>query len=212
MNDQDILGELRFIGDQLQKLVALTEQSVAANEPALYCPPDNHCPGGVRLMKHAPKYWKNDGKDADRYYHPLPEQDYWVFKGEGAFNGSTVRNHNVWRSQALTDGHEDAGPDVRDDVDTTTGEMREPLTHGTERLIANTDLTTDKAAQTYVSTRATNAGLRSPQIMAYLGIEDASRFWDAIAVRLLHNSPRGVFEEGVALLLQEVQEANAVRR
>lgn len=120
----DLLYALEQILDEQVRTRQAIEAQASANEPALYCPPDEHCPGGVRLMKHAPKYWKNDGEDKDRFYHPLPESAYWIFRGEGAFNGNTVKNHNVWRSQALTEGGESA--DAYPDVDHETGEIREP--------------------------------------------------------------------------------------
>lgn len=191
---QDVLAELQAVRDLL--------------EPK-YCRADEHCPGGVLLRHHAPDYWKNDGDDGDRFYHVLPESGWYRYSGDGAFKGNLVKNHNVWRSDTTTAPQEEGGDaPERTDVDTRTGEVMKPAA---EHLIADIDITMDKAAQTYLSTRATNGGLKSPQLMAYLGIDQPASFWPAVDVWLQHNSPRNVFEEGVALLVQAVAAANAPR-
>lgn len=106
---EDILHELKVQGDAIFRIASALEEQSRANEVPLYCPPDDCCPGGFRLYRHKQEYWKNDGKDGDRLYHALPEDRWFRFKGEGAFNGQMVKNHNVWRSRALTEGREDEG-------------------------------------------------------------------------------------------------------
>lgn len=98
----DVVGALEQIGYTLADLLEVTRAAAQAAEVPLYCPPSQHCLGGVRLMRHAEAYWRHDGKDADRLYHPLPEGAYYRYEGEGPFHGSEVRNHSVWRSKALT--------------------------------------------------------------------------------------------------------------
>ena len=98
----DVVGALQEIGYTLADLLEVTRAAAASAEVPLYCPPTEHCRGGVRLMRHPEAYWKHDGKDQDRLYHPLPEADYYRYTGEGAFKGSEVRNHSVWRAKALT--------------------------------------------------------------------------------------------------------------
>ena len=111
----DIRDEVRAQTDALIKIANAMEEQSRANEVPLYCPPTDFCDGGFRLYRHKEEYWKKDGKDADRLYHALPEERWFKFTGEGAFQGSTVKNHNVWRSQAVTEGSEDDGAGVYDD-------------------------------------------------------------------------------------------------
>jgi hypothetical protein len=112
--DRDrVITLLEQLLDAQYRTNGLLEAMASANEPTLYCPPGDHCPGGVALLHHAPAYWKNDGKDQDRFYHPLPERDYFTYTGEGAFKGATVRNHNVWRSAAIQVG----GGQYDDDIE-----------------------------------------------------------------------------------------------
>jgi len=117
----DILSELRFHGDRLERIEKLVAEQARVSEVPLYCPPSDHCPGGVRLRRHAPEYEKGDGKDIDRFYHPLPEKDWYRFEGQGAFHGSMVKNHSVWRSKALTDGND------ADEVEEVDAEPSQPL-------------------------------------------------------------------------------------
>lgn len=100
-----IVRALERMLDETIRVRQLLEEQARSNAPTLYCPPDDHCPGGVALRLHAEAYWKNDGKDADRLFHPLPEVYWYRYTGDGAFKGATVRNHNVWRSAAISADH-----------------------------------------------------------------------------------------------------------
>lgn len=134
---------------QQRTLEAITEM-LEANQPVLYCPPGDGCPGGIPIRMHAEKWWKNDGRDRDRLFHPLPESAWHKYHDpanpNGPFEGTTVRNHNVWRSAALripvtaTNGDDDEGayepfPDPPDGykppppktlADAETGEVIDP--------------------------------------------------------------------------------------
>jgi hypothetical protein len=101
-----IVEELHLLRLDIGDLIQIMRAQAEANEPVLYCAPDGNCPGGFRLYKHKQEFWKNDGKDNDRLFHALPEELWYVFQGEGAFKGQTVKNHNVWRSRAITVGGE----------------------------------------------------------------------------------------------------------
>ncbi len=99
-----IVEEIHLLRMDIGELIQIMRAQAEANEPVLYCAPDEHCPGGFRLYKHKQEFWKNDGKDNDRLYHNLPEELQYRYDGEGAFNGTLVKNHNVWRSRAITVG------------------------------------------------------------------------------------------------------------
>ena len=89
--------------------------------PPLYCPPETIeeytrrrkgtsnapgdqvvCPGGWRLRRHPAQYAGAEAKRAaDRLWHQLPDDNHFL----AAFSGRKedwVRNHNVWKSRALT--------------------------------------------------------------------------------------------------------------
>ncbi len=97
----DLWDEIHGLRMDIGELLGFLREQAEQNQPALYCPPSEHCPGGIELLHHSKAYWKNDGNDGDRFYHPLPESDWYAYQGEGAFHGATVKAHNVWRSDAL---------------------------------------------------------------------------------------------------------------
>jgi len=143
MTDDAIASALESVSYQLERITMLLQaQAEAGGWAPLYCRPSEeyHCPGGFPLRHHAREYWKNDGKDQDRFFHELPESAWHPYEGKGELHGRMVRNHNVWRSAATTDPTNGAapfldepdppgGPEARQDgrsVDQRTGEVRGP--------------------------------------------------------------------------------------
>lgn len=188
----DILRELRFIGDQLKTIADVQRQSSQANEPQLYCAPDEHCPGGFPLRRHAPEYEKGDGKDADRLYHVLPEERWFRFDGEGAFKGQTVKNHNVWRSRAVATPPHDEGDEPDDAEQPAQSQPAETPQH---------------TWRDEFTTRAKKAGVTSTRMVVYLGAP-GEHFWPALAGWAEEHYP-GNLDKGMDAFIQLVAEANA---
>lgn len=99
-----ILGVLHDIAQMQFRTNTLLEDLIASQaDDDLYCPPSEHCPGGLKLRRST--VFEDDvpaEKRRDKFYHPLPEDAWYdLVDANKTFH---VRNHNVWRSQALAGG------------------------------------------------------------------------------------------------------------
>lgn len=93
----DLAAMQYHTNDLIADLIALQEDT------DLYCPPSDHCSGGI-LLRHSTVFADDlpAEKRRDKFYHPLPEAAWYdLVDKDKTFH---VRNHNVWRSQAVHAG------------------------------------------------------------------------------------------------------------
>ena len=166
--DEEVVGLLRDIKFALLDMTSLLKQQLAASEAPLYCPPSEHCAGG-HLLAHSTVFEDDvpEEKRRDKFYHPLPEKDWYdVETKQGTLH---VRNHNVWRSRALRDaGAAQSAPVERDanfdeDVPARDVSQEAPTFRHVGDLLtwANKEL-----------------GMARPAVLARLGVSDVADITD----------------------------------
>lgn len=133
---EDLAVLLEELVDATRDQTQAIGELAAASGPDLYCPPNEWCPGGIRLRRSTVfEANLSPEKRRDKFFHPLPREKWHDLETErGTFH---VHSHNVWRSASLSwdeclrrglvsmegDADDDAG---EPDVDRQTGEMLTP--------------------------------------------------------------------------------------